>query len=173
MSKAQFDKDYLTTRQVAKTLGVCLRTIQLWCESGIMASRTTLGGHRRIAKDEVERVRFKCSQAAIVNPTVGGTAPASLTAFRFSFRITTIATMYATWCTIPVKSTSGLKRASFAQYAYAQLQMEKIIGAGAWPQDIKWLSEFIKIKDNADALESLLLVSDTVCPAAKLWLIPN
>ncbi len=37
-----------TTHQVAKALSISLRTVQIWCESGILAHRLTPGGHRRI-----------------------------------------------------------------------------------------------------------------------------
>lgn len=37
-----------TTHQASKAISVSLRTIQLWCESGILPHRLTLGGHRRI-----------------------------------------------------------------------------------------------------------------------------
>ena len=37
-----------TTHQASKAISVSLRTIQLWCESGILPHRLTRGGHRRI-----------------------------------------------------------------------------------------------------------------------------
>lgn len=40
-------KESYTTRDVAKTLGVTPRTIQLWSESGLLDSWKTPGGHRR------------------------------------------------------------------------------------------------------------------------------
>jgi excisionase family DNA binding protein len=38
----------LTTKEAAAKLQVSLRTVQLWCESGILSYHRTPGGHRRI-----------------------------------------------------------------------------------------------------------------------------
>lgn len=43
-----------TTRQAAERLGVSLRTVQLWVESGVLKAWKTAGGHRRVARDSVE-----------------------------------------------------------------------------------------------------------------------
>lgn len=48
--------DVYTTRQAAKRLGISLRTVQLWVESGTLPAWKTAGGHRRIARDAVERL---------------------------------------------------------------------------------------------------------------------
>ncbi len=48
--------DVYTTRQAALRLGVSLRTVQLWVESGILPAWKTAGGHRRIARSAVERL---------------------------------------------------------------------------------------------------------------------
>jgi excisionase family DNA binding protein len=45
-----------TTREAARRLGVSLRTVQLWVESGALPAWKTAGGHRRIARDAVERL---------------------------------------------------------------------------------------------------------------------
>ncbi len=45
-----------TTREAARRLGVSLRTVQLWVESGTLPAWKTAGGHRRIARDAVERL---------------------------------------------------------------------------------------------------------------------
>lgn len=37
-------------------LGVTPRTVQLWCESGVLDSRRTSGGHRRIPRDALDRL---------------------------------------------------------------------------------------------------------------------
>jgi excisionase family DNA binding protein len=41
-------KPFSTTREVAKVLGVSLRTVQLWAEAGLLEAWRTEGGHRRI-----------------------------------------------------------------------------------------------------------------------------
>lgn len=48
--------DVYTTRQAAKRLGVSLRTVQLWVESGVLPAWKTAGGHRRIARTAVENL---------------------------------------------------------------------------------------------------------------------
>ena len=46
-------EDTLTTRQAAELLGVSVRTVQLWVESGVLRAWKTPGGHRRVARDSV------------------------------------------------------------------------------------------------------------------------
>lgn len=46
-------KDYLTSQEAAKALGVSLRTVQLWVENGSLNAWKTEGGHRRITKESV------------------------------------------------------------------------------------------------------------------------
>jgi excisionase family DNA binding protein len=47
------NKQVYTTRETADLLGVSLRTIQLWVESGILKAWKTAGGHRRISHESV------------------------------------------------------------------------------------------------------------------------
>lgn len=47
-------ESYLTTRETAAKLGLSLRTIQLWVESGVLTAWKTAGGHRRISSSSVE-----------------------------------------------------------------------------------------------------------------------
>ena len=46
--------EVLTTKQAAELLGVSLRTVQLWVESGVLKAWKTAGGHRRIAQESVD-----------------------------------------------------------------------------------------------------------------------
>lgn len=46
---------YCTTREAAKVLGVALRTVQLWVDSGILEAWKTEGGHRRVSVASVQR----------------------------------------------------------------------------------------------------------------------
>lgn len=48
---------YCTTREAAQMLGVSLRTVQLWAESGLLEAWKTEGGHRRISRDSVHRLQ--------------------------------------------------------------------------------------------------------------------
>lgn len=47
-------EDFITTRDAADMLGVTIRTIQNWVDSGKLFARITLGGHRRLLRSEVE-----------------------------------------------------------------------------------------------------------------------
>lgn len=47
---------YCTTREAAEMLGVSLRTVQLWAESGLVEAWKTEGGHRRISRVSVQRL---------------------------------------------------------------------------------------------------------------------
>jgi len=49
-------KDYYSTREAAKLLGVAVSTIQLWTDSGLLKAWVTGGGHRRIARRSVEEM---------------------------------------------------------------------------------------------------------------------
>jgi len=51
--------DILTTRQAADLIGVSLRSIQLWVESGKLAACKTPGGHRRLQRADVLRLVVK------------------------------------------------------------------------------------------------------------------
>jgi len=56
MTSAQISA-YCTTREAAKVLGVTLRTVQLWVDSGILEAWKTEGGHRRISVASVQRLQ--------------------------------------------------------------------------------------------------------------------
>lgn len=45
--------DSISTREAAQLLGVSLRTVQLWVESGALQAWKTAGGHRRIPRTAV------------------------------------------------------------------------------------------------------------------------
>ncbi len=48
--------DTCTTREAARRLGVSLRTVQLWTESGVLDAWKTAGGHRRVLLTAVEKL---------------------------------------------------------------------------------------------------------------------
>ncbi len=48
--------DTCTTREAASRLGVSLRTVQLWTESGVLDAWKTPGGHRRVLNAAVDRL---------------------------------------------------------------------------------------------------------------------
>lgn len=47
-------KEFMTSREAAKLLGVAVSSIQLWTDNGLLRAWTTGGGHRRIARSSVE-----------------------------------------------------------------------------------------------------------------------
>jgi len=51
------EEEFVTTQEAARLLGVSVRTIQLWVESGVLHAWKTAGGHRRIARASVEDLR--------------------------------------------------------------------------------------------------------------------
>jgi excisionase family DNA binding protein len=48
--------DYITAGEAARRLGVSTKTITRWANDKRLASTRTLGGHRRFAPAEIERV---------------------------------------------------------------------------------------------------------------------
>ncbi|QJE01916.1 response regulator [Massilia forsythiae] len=49
-------KEFYSTAEAAKILGVSHRTVQLWVEAGTLQAWKTAGGHRRIAAASLEHV---------------------------------------------------------------------------------------------------------------------
>jgi excisionase family DNA binding protein len=60
-------KQVYTTRETADLLGVSLRTIQLWVESGILKAWKTAGGHRRISRESVNALLNERNGALSIN----------------------------------------------------------------------------------------------------------
>lgn len=58
------ESDLCTTREAAQRLGVSLRTVQLWVESGVLRAWKTAGGHRRILVASVDDI-LKQRRAAL------------------------------------------------------------------------------------------------------------
>lgn len=52
-------RTFCTTRQAADLLGISLRTAQLWVENGLLEAWKTSGGHRRIARESVDRLLYR------------------------------------------------------------------------------------------------------------------
>lgn len=55
MTKTSERQTY-STREAAKLLGVSLRTVQLWVESGVLEAWKTVGGHRRVSPESVQKL---------------------------------------------------------------------------------------------------------------------
>ncbi len=58
----------MTTRQAGEALGVAVRTVQLWVESGVLPAWRTAGGHRRIARSAVEKLMAERAQVIAQAP---------------------------------------------------------------------------------------------------------
>jgi len=56
MRKIAGNDELMTTREAGEALGVAVRTVQLWVESGVLPAWRTAGGHRRIARSAVEKL---------------------------------------------------------------------------------------------------------------------
>ena len=55
MSQLQ-DKPYLTAKEVAELLMVSTNSVRVWTDKGMLKAETTLGGHRRFPRAEIERL---------------------------------------------------------------------------------------------------------------------
>lgn len=58
------DKEFYSTIEAAKLLGVSVRTVQLWVENGSLEAWKTAGGHRRIAARSVDDYMVKNQTSA-------------------------------------------------------------------------------------------------------------
>ena len=65
---------YCTTRDAAGVLGVSLRTIQVWVESGALQAWKTPGGHRRITVRSLEKMAEERRSALGADPEAVGDA---------------------------------------------------------------------------------------------------
>jgi excisionase family DNA binding protein len=89
LRKTHTNDDVMSTRDAAERLGVALRTVQLWVESGVLPAWKTAGGHRRIARSAVERVLAE-RQSAIGQagaPLMAPTPPAHAPAGQRPYRV--------------------------------------------------------------------------------------
>jgi len=62
--------DVVGTRLAAETLGVSVRTVQLWVENGTLRAWKTPGKHRRILRSSVEALLAERESAQDVEPIV-------------------------------------------------------------------------------------------------------
>ena len=97
---ATHNKDYYTTIEAAKLLGVSVRTVQLWVESGELEAWKTAGGHRRIVKGSVENylerqtsvespIKYDKKRILIVedNPTVAKFYQAAISSWKLAIDV--------------------------------------------------------------------------------------
>lgn len=74
MRRDEVNDDVMSTREAAKLLGVALRTVQLWVESGVLPAWKTAGGHRRIAREAVNQLLSQRREA--ISPASSSATPA-------------------------------------------------------------------------------------------------
>lgn len=84
---AEVQESYLTTTQAAEVLGVTVRTIQLWAESGLLETWKTQGGHRRLLRKSVELLRTKRSGESGRRPNASLRVPTSAQTSRSHFSV--------------------------------------------------------------------------------------
>lgn len=68
------EQELYTTTQAAKIFGVTPRTIQMWADSDLIEVTKTLGGHRRIAAKEIERLAVQLGKKLPQKSTVADSA---------------------------------------------------------------------------------------------------
>jgi excisionase family DNA binding protein len=71
------DSDTYTTREVAKLLGMAVRSVQLMVDRGELEAWKTPGGHRRISRASVDRWHAGRSAGPATAPAPLGEAPAA------------------------------------------------------------------------------------------------
>ncbi len=64
MKQDGIKKTFCTTREAAVLLGVSVGTVQLWVETGVLEAWKTIGGHRRVMRDSVDRLLHKNTDRA-------------------------------------------------------------------------------------------------------------
>lgn len=69
MTISPLQQPFCTTREAAALLGVSVRTAQLWAESGLLTAWKTPGGHRRITRESVEKLRPRGAPPEVVAET--------------------------------------------------------------------------------------------------------
>ena len=70
MRKISSNDELMTTREVGEVLGVAVRTVQLWVESGVLPAWRTAGGHRRIPRSAVDNLTRE--RSGMLAPVVHG-----------------------------------------------------------------------------------------------------
>lgn len=78
MRKDRTNDDVISTREAAELLGVAMRTVQLWVESGVLPAWKTAGGHRRISRAAVNRLQAERQTAISMPPAASAMNPLKL-----------------------------------------------------------------------------------------------
>ena len=62
--KNSIGKDILSIGEVAHLLGVNVATLRNWHKLGLLQPHMTMGGHRRYAKCDIDKLLEKCSKVS-------------------------------------------------------------------------------------------------------------
>ena len=65
---------FLTTRQAARALNISQSSVKRWCDLGVIRSHHTAGGHRRIAIEELGRLRRSGHPTYVAAPAADAVA---------------------------------------------------------------------------------------------------
>jgi excisionase family DNA binding protein len=82
MRKIASNDELMTTRQAGEVLGVAVRTVQLWVESGVLPAWRTAGGHRRISRGAVEKLLAERSKIIRPAPQASTVVAPATSAFK-------------------------------------------------------------------------------------------
>ena len=69
---ADSNREFISTAQAARQLGLSLGAVQQMVESGTLAGWKTAGGHRRIRQDSVDALLARSQQTGAAHPRNGG-----------------------------------------------------------------------------------------------------
>ena len=69
---ADSNREFISTAQAARQLGLSLGAVQQMVESGTLAGWKTAGGHRRIRQDSVDALLARSQQSGAARPRAGG-----------------------------------------------------------------------------------------------------
>ncbi len=75
MESMEIKKTFCTTREAAVLLGVSVGTVQLWVETGVLSAWKTVGGHRRVMRDSVDRLLHKKPESTPAPDKVAAATP--------------------------------------------------------------------------------------------------
>ena len=75
MEQMEIKKTFCTTREAAVLLGVSVGTVQLWVETGVLSAWKTVGGHRRVMRDSVDRLLHKKPESTPAPDTPAAATP--------------------------------------------------------------------------------------------------
>ena len=98
---------YFSTREAAQRLGVAVRTVQLWVESGVLRAWKTAGGHRRITRESLDALLAARGHATAAHDAVAQSPPAPTVRDSPRFRVLVVEDDPALRMLLEMSLTSG------------------------------------------------------------------